>query len=42
MRQFNGKVDTASTLTVYPAKSKTSICQGDNPKSGNADRRQVI
>lgn len=36
-REVNGKVDTASTLTVHPAKSKTSIMEKgiyleDNPK----------
>ena len=47
-REVNGKVDTASTFTVYPAKGNTSIvekgiCQGDNPKrSGNADKGEVI
>ena len=47
-REINGKVDTASTFTVYPAKGNTSIaekgiCQGDNPKrSGNADKGEVI
>ena len=42
-REFNEKLDTAATFTVYPAKSKTSMCQGDNPKrSGNDDRKEVI
>ena len=42
-REFNEKLHTATTFTVYPAKSKTSMCQGDNPKrSGNDDRREVI
>ena len=42
-REFNEKLDTATTFTVYPAKSKTSMCQGDNPKrSGNDDRKEVI
>ena len=42
-REFKSKLDTASTFIVYPAKSKTSMCQEDNPKrSGNADRREVI
>ena len=47
-REVNGKVDTASTFTVYPAKSKASIVekgirQGDNPKrSGNGDSGEVI
>ena len=41
-RKFNEKVDTVSTFTIYPAKSKTSICQGYSPKSsGNADRKEV-
>ena len=26
-RKFNGKVDTASTFPIYPAKSKTSIVE---------------
>ena len=42
-RELNEKRDTATTFTVYPAKSKTTRCQGDNLKrSGNADRRKVI
>ena len=42
-RKFKSKLDTTSTFIVYPAKSKTSMCQEDNPKrSGNADRREVI
>ena len=41
-RKFNEKVDTVSTFTIYPAKSKTSIYQGYSPKSsGNADRKEV-
>ena len=36
-REVNGKVDTVSTFTIYPAKGNTSIVekgiwQGDNPK----------
>ena len=42
-RQFNKEVDTVSTLTICPAKIKTSIYQGYNPKrSGNADRKEVM
>ena len=41
-REFNGKVDTASTFTLYPTKSKISICERDNPKKiVNANRREV-
>ena len=29
-REFNEKLDTATNFTVYPAKSKTSMYQGDN------------
>ena len=31
-REFNEKLDTATTFTAYPAESKTLMCQGDNPK----------
>ena len=31
-REFNEKLDTATTFTVYPAETKTLMCQGDNPK----------
>ena len=42
-REFNEKLDTATTFTVYPAECKALMCQGDNPKrSGNDDRRKVI
>ena len=42
-REFNEKVYTVSFFTIYPAKSKTSICQGYNPRSSsNADRKEVI
>ena len=29
-REFNEKLDTATNFTVHPAKSKTSMYQGDN------------
>ena len=29
-REFNEKLDTATNFTVYPAKCKTSMYQGDN------------
>ena len=29
-REFNEKLDTATNFTVYLAKSKTSMYQGDN------------
>ena len=29
-RELNEKLDTATNFTVYPAKSKTSMYQGDN------------
>ena len=42
-RESNKEEDTVSTFTTCPAKSKTSICQGYNPKrSGNADRKEVM
>ena len=47
-REVNGKVDTASIFTVYPAKSKIlivekEISEGGNPKrSGNAERGEVM
>ena len=42
-REFNEKQDTATAFTVYPAKSRMSICRRNNPKrSGNGDRKEVI
>ena len=42
-REFNEKLDAATTSTVYTTKTKISMCQGDNPKRGGKDdRREVI